>query len=120
VIERFRLPTADCLLSPWGPNVETVKTVAWYVILVYVLMLAALFGVMRQPILFGRVMSKVPGPMLKIIPLKPLWFLARAGHLQVGDQAPEFSLPTVDRKARVRLSSFRGHKPVVLIFGSYT
>ena len=97
-----------------------VKTVAWYVALVYVLMLAALFGVMRQPALFGQVMSKVPGPLLMIIPFKQMWLLARAGRLQVGDPAPEFSLPTVDRKARVRLSSFRGHKPVVLIFGSYT
>jgi hypothetical protein len=100
--------------------VETLKTVAWYVVLVYVLMLAALLGVMRQPVLFGQVMAKVPRPLLMIIPLKQLWFLARGGHLQVGDQAPEFSLPTADRKARVRLSSFRGHKPVVLIFGSYT
>jgi len=112
------LPTAYSL--PRGPNVETLKTVAGYVVLVYVLMLAALLGVMRQPVLFGQVMSKVPKPLLMIIPLKPLWLLARAGHLQVGDQAPEFSLPTVDRKTRVRLSSFRGHKPVVLIFGSYT
>jgi peroxiredoxin len=55
-----------------------------------------------------------------VIPFKQMWFLARAGRLQVGDPAPEFSLPTADRKARVRLSSFRGHNPVVLIFGSYT
>ena len=99
---------------------EKLKTVAGYAVLVYVLMLAALLGVMRQPVLFGRVMSKVPRPLMMIIPFKQLWFLARAGHLQAGDPAPEFSLPTVDRKARVRLSSFRGHKPVVLIFGSYT
>jgi len=100
--------------------VETIKTVAWYLVLLYLVTLAALFGLMRQPILFGRVMSKVPRPLFMVIPLKQLWFLARAGHLQVGDPAPEFSLPTVDRKTRVRLSSFRGHKPVVLIFGSYT
>jgi len=99
---------------------EKLKTVAWYVALLYLLILAALLGVMRQPLLFGRVMSKVPRPLMMIIPFKQLWFLARAGHLQAGDPAPEFSLPTVDRKARVRLSSFRGHKPVVLIFGSYT
>ena len=98
----------------------TLKTVAWYVALVYVLMLVALLGVMRQPTLFGQVMSKVPKPLFMVIPFKQMWFLARAGHLQVGDPAPEFSLPSVDRKARVRLSSFRGHKPVVLIFGSYT
>ena len=99
---------------------EKLKTVAWYVALLYVLMLLALLGVMRQPVLFGRVMSKVPSPLMMVVPFKHLWLFARAGRLQVGDAAPEFSLPTVDRKARVRLSSFRGHKPVVLIFGSYT
>lgn len=99
---------------------QILKSVVWYAALVYVLMLVALFAIMRQPALFGRVMSKVPRPLFMVIPFKQMWFLARAGHLQVGDPAPEFSLPTADRKARVRLSSLRGHKPVVLIFGSYT
>ena len=40
--------------------------------------------------------------------------------LQVGDVAPDFRLPTLDRKATVQLSSFRGSHPVVLVFGSYT
>jgi len=57
---------------------------------------------------------------MMVVPFKQLWMFARAGHLQLGDPAPDFSLPTVDRKARVRLASFRGHKPVVLVFGSYT
>jgi hypothetical protein len=92
----------------------------WYVILLYVALLAVLLAVMRQPVLFGQVMSRVPKPLLTVIPVKQLWLIARAGHLKVGDTAPDFSLPTVDRKARVRLSSFRGHKPVVLVFGSYT
>jgi peroxiredoxin len=34
--------------------------------------------------------------------------------------APDFSLPTADRTRIVRLSSFRGDRPVVLVFGSYT
>jgi hypothetical protein len=42
------------------------------------------------------------------------------GHLQVGDLAPDFQLPTLDGKSTVTLSSFRGRKPVVLLFGSYT
>ncbi|MCA9815457.1 MAG: hypothetical protein KC652_10100 [Cyanobacteria bacterium HKST-UBA01] len=37
-----------------------------------------------------------------------------------GSQAPDFSLNTLDRKYRVKLSSFKNKKPVVLIFGSYT
>ena len=40
--------------------------------------------------------------------------------LKEGDPAPDFSLPLADGKQEVKLSSFRGKKPVVLIFGSYT
>jgi hypothetical protein len=92
----------------------------FYVFVLYAGLLAGLLVVMRQPAVFGKVMSKLPEPLLRVVPLKQLWFLARAGRLQVGDLAPDFSLPTADRKARVRLSSFRRHKPVVLVFGSYT
>lgn len=99
---------------------QILRNLAWYVVLLYLVALVALLGVMRQPVLFGQVMSKVPKPLMMVIPFKQLWLLARAGHLQVGDTAPDFSLPTADGKARVRLSSFRGHKPVVLVFGSYT
>jgi hypothetical protein len=38
----------------------------------------------------------------------------------VGQQAPDFTLRTLDGKTKVRLSDFRGKKPVVLVFGSYT
>ena len=38
---------------------------------------------------------------------------------RVGDLAPDFTLKTVDG-VPVTLSDFRGHKPVVLIFGSFT
>lgn len=38
----------------------------------------------------------------------------------VGDEAPDFELPRLDSGERVRLSSFRGVKPVALIFGSFT
>lgn len=37
-----------------------------------------------------------------------------------GDEAPDFTLPTLKGDAKVTLSSFEGKKPVVLIFGSYT
>ena len=39
---------------------------------------------------------------------------------ELGDPAPDFDLPTFDDTQRVKLSSFRGKKPVVLIFGSFT
>ncbi len=39
----------------------------------------------------------------------------------VGTTAPDFELPLLDDRAKtVRLSSFRGERPVALIFGSYT
>jgi hypothetical protein len=37
-----------------------------------------------------------------------------------GEVAPDFTLPTHDGKAKVRLADFRGRKPVVLIFGNFT
>ena len=37
-----------------------------------------------------------------------------------GEPAPDFELTPPDGGAKVRLSSFRGSKPVALIFGSYT
>lgn len=45
---------------------------------------------------------------------------SREGRLKPGDAAPDFSLDTHDRKQHITLSSFRGEKAVVLIFGSYT
>jgi hypothetical protein len=39
---------------------------------------------------------------------------------KVGMTAPDFTLPTQDSKGDITLSQFRGKKPVVLIFGSFT
>ena len=39
---------------------------------------------------------------------------------RVGDVAPDFELFDVNGDNPVRLSGFRGAKPVALIFGSYT
>jgi hypothetical protein len=100
--------------------VKTFRKVALIVFVLYVALLGGLLEVMRQPVVFGKVMSKAPGPLSMVIPFKQLWFIARAGHLKVGDPAPDFNLPTADKKAQVQLSSFRRQKPVVLIFGSYT
>lgn len=38
----------------------------------------------------------------------------------VGQVAPDFTLKTLDGKAKHTLSSYKGKKPVALIFGSYT
>ncbi len=37
-----------------------------------------------------------------------------------GDEAPDFELGDVSGEHRFRLSSYRGARPVVLIFGSFT
>lgn len=88
---------------------------------VYVAFLAAMFVVMCQPPQrFGRIMAYVPMPIMAIVPFERMWNVARGGGTLVGDMAPDFVLPTLDRKAEVRLTSFRGKQPVVLVFGSYT
>lgn len=40
--------------------------------------------------------------------------------LKVGVEAPDFTLPLLDGKSKITLSSFRDKQPVVLIFASYT
>ena len=37
-----------------------------------------------------------------------------------GDMAPDFELRDANGENPVRLSDFRGRKPVALVFGSYT
>jgi hypothetical protein len=39
---------------------------------------------------------------------------------KAGDVAPDFELRDVDGQNPVRLSDFRGQKPVALLFGSFT
>jgi hypothetical protein len=94
---------------------------------VYTAFLLGIFVAMHQPVeRFGRVMSYMPGPLFMVIPFEPMWNIARAGTLAVGDPAPDFVLHTVDKTGHrqsgteVQLSSFRGKQPVVLVFGSYT
>jgi len=49
-------------------------------------------------------------------------FLAERETLapEVGSDAPDFKLPCLGNAEQVQLSSFRGRRPVALIFGSYT
>jgi len=87
----------------------------------WLIFLAAIYITMRQPPeRFAAAIAKLPGPAFMLFPFETLWFRARAGTLSVGDQAPDFHLRTLDKASEVSLSSFRGSKPVVLIFGSYT
>jgi hypothetical protein len=88
---------------------------------VYSVFLAGMFVVLCQPPQrFGRIMRHFPMPAMMIVPFEPMWNVARGGATRVGAMAPDFVLETVDRKSEVRLASFRGDRPVVLVFGSYT
>ena len=87
----------------------------------YALVSGALFAAMFQtPEAFARTMKHVPWASLRVLPFKPLWNVARNGRVEVGDAAPDFALESADHKSHFQLSSVRGQKPVVLVFGSYT
>ena len=90
-------------------------------VLLYGLFLTAIFHAMNQPPdKFGSVMKHMPMPLFLVVPFETMWNKARGGHLAVGESAPDFDLRTADKSSRVKLSSFRGQKAVVLVFGSYT
>jgi hypothetical protein len=80
-----------------------------------------LVAMMQPPERFGQFMKHAPAPLVwGLLPAPRMWLWARAGTLKPGDPAPDFTLPTLDHKSQVTLSSFHGQKPVVLVFGSYT
>ena len=80
------------------------------------------FAMMQTPERFGAFMKRVPAAVVwGGLPAKRMWLWARRGNLAEGDVAPDFNLRTTqDRTRRVSLSSYRGDRPVVLVFGSYT
>jgi hypothetical protein len=88
---------------------------------VYLALVAGAYWLMRRPpVEFATVIGKMPPAIFLVLPFETLWMRARAGELRSGDAAPDFALPTLDKSAEVELASFRGKRPVVLIFGSYT
>jgi hypothetical protein len=102
-------------------RLKTVGKVLAGVAVAYAIAAACLYAAMLQPPeRFGAIMSHVPMPAMIILPFPPLWMHARAGTLRAGDQAPDFSLPALDRSRSVRLSDELRERPVALIFGSYT
>jgi len=98
-----------------GGKIAAVLAVAWvgFLGLVYMKMKS-------PPEQFGAFMSKLPMPFYFVLPFETLWFQARAGNVQVGETAPDFTLSSLDKSGVTRLSAMRGVQPVVLIFGSYT
>jgi hypothetical protein len=80
-----------------------------------------LWAMRQPPETFGKVMAKMPGPVpFLLFPFETAWTHARAGNLEAGDPAPDFSLLKVDKSARINLSELNKTQPVVLVFGSYT
>ena len=78
------------------------------------------YAMHQPPETFSKLMMHVgPVPFL-LFPFESMWKSARAGHLGVGAAAPDFALPLLDHSGVVTLSSLRGIKLVVLVFGSYT
>jgi len=107
------------LKSAKKPLITTVCVIA----VLWLAACAGIYSVMRQPPeRFASVMARIPGPVaFLVLPFETLWTQARAGSLQVGDLAPDFTLAKLDKSAQVQLSSLTAQgKPVVLIFGSYT
>jgi hypothetical protein len=102
-------------------NMKTVlKTIAAGVVL-YALITGAFFLVMLQsPEKIAKTMMHVPWAAFRVFPLRTVWMNARRGPVRQGEMAPDFSLETTDHKSHFQLSSLRGQKPVVLVFGSYT
>jgi hypothetical protein len=97
-------------------------TAAIVLVVVYFAFGSIVWWAMNQPPeTFGRVMKRMPGPVpFLLFPFETFWLRARAGTLQVGDAAPDFTLLKVDKTDRVQLSVLNKQQPVVLVFGSYT
>ena len=91
------------------------------ILIVHALISASLFVAMKQPPQkFAGIMAKLPMVSMLVFPFETMWNVARAGQLKVGELAPDFNLKAYESSSWIRLSSFRGDRPVVLIFGSYT
>jgi hypothetical protein len=109
-------------LNPSRATRKRMGIVAIVLVVVYMAFGSYIWWAMNQdPETFGRVMAKMPGPVpFLLFPFETFWLRARAGKLQVGDAAPDFSLLKLDKTERVRLSALNQQQPVVLVFGSYT
>ena len=96
-------------------------TIAIAGLLTYGLVVVGFYIAMRQtPGTFSKVMAHTPGAAFIVLPFKSMWLNAREGSLRLGDAAPDFWLEEHHKTSKVRLSTFKGQKPVVLVFGSYT
>jgi hypothetical protein len=104
--------------KPW----RIIRRLVLAVAILYILFVGFLWWAMHQsPEKFGKIMSWIPAPVtFQFFPFETLWVHARAGTLNEGDPAPDFSLFRVDKSGVVQLAELNKQRPVVLVFGSYT
>ena len=100
----------------------SLRGVALLVGIYVVLFATVLTAMLRPPEQFGLAMRYLPAPLVwGGLPAPRMWLWARGGTLSEGEPAPDFTLPKLNQKEeQVTLSSHRGQRPVVLVFGSYT
>src|ERR1700761_5791671 len=102
----------------------TKRRLAWVAGCLFVVWLAFLgfvdWAMHQTPEKFGHVMAHMPMPAYFLFPFETMWLQARAGRLVPGDQAPDFTVETLQTKIPTQLGSLWSSKPVVLVFGSYT
>jgi len=84
----------------------------------FIVVLSAMLG---PPERFGLFMKHMPPTVVwGGLPASRMWLWARRGELVPGAAAPDFTLTRQGHGAPVTLSAYRGQRPVVLVFGSYT
>lgn len=115
------MPQTTTRSAPKSKIARRLLAVVFALVALYFVLMAGFAIAMRQPPeTFARVMKHVGPVGFMLFPFESMWKSARAGRVHVGDTAPDFTLPLLDHSAQVTLSAFRGVKPVVLVFGSYT
>jgi hypothetical protein len=74
-----------------------------------------------SPVDFERMQTWMFGlPEAERTEMMKFIFARESAAPAVGDPAPDFELVRLDGEGKVRLSSYRGKRPVALIFGSFT
>jgi hypothetical protein len=68
----------------------------------------------------GKAPPGMPSPLLLTLGLLRGEIGSPFEGPSLGQKAPDFTLPREDGKGEINLAKFQGHKPVVLIFGSFT
>ena len=101
--------------------IRTTTRVLLVVFVLWVVFVGYMWRIMhRPPEAFARVMMHLPWEVFLVCPFETMWTHARAGTVQVGDPAPDFTLTKLDKTGNIRLAELDKGQPTVLVFGSYT